>query len=556
MTNVTESTTDSTKMSTDSPTEDNITPVESTETENSTPAETESTTKTTTKKKAIKSAEASLTSTATTIAASTTKTTTAPSTTTSTRRASKESSTKGNKGSVKDSTKMRLLVSNIPYDLKWQDLKDLFKEKVGSEVCFVEIYEGADGKSIGTGVIEVKGKDLADRTTQLLHKTTLKNRTLIVREEKEKDRQTYQRYGLYADQQQQQQHICLDNKHLNNTNNVCNNNFLTSLGVDIDNLSNQIFVANLDYSVTVKKLKEVFLMAGTVLQVELKMDKAGASRGLATVYYENVVEAIQAIAMFNGQYLLERPMNVRMDRLGEAMHQHVPCVLPSGLKGVGPGLGPTGQPLLNIGHVANVLVLNNIMNVSSAGKLMNVFLNNSLNKSSLFNTQPQQQQISPNNNNRCTSTGAIPQNSYNNYNNNLYSNNNNNMYSNANPYNNFNNYNLAQINGFRVSLNNSNNYMPSMLRSTTTTPHFTPPSKHDNTTVIVKNLPYSVTWQVLKDKFKEAGEIEYAEVKMDGGRSKGSGTVRFQGVEGAKKAIVLFNGYKMEGRNIEVKTHF
>ena len=30
---------------------------------------------------------------------------------------------------VKELKKIRLLVSNIPFDIKWQDLKDLFKEK-------------------------------------------------------------------------------------------------------------------------------------------------------------------------------------------------------------------------------------------------------------------------------------------------------------------------------------------------------------------------------------------------------------------------------------------
>ncbi|XP_078024920.1 heterogeneous nuclear ribonucleoprotein M-like [Epinephelus lanceolatus] len=40
----------------------------------------------------------------------------------------------------------RVFVSNIPYDVKWQALKDLMKEKVG-EVTYVEHLMDAEGKS-------------------------------------------------------------------------------------------------------------------------------------------------------------------------------------------------------------------------------------------------------------------------------------------------------------------------------------------------------------------------------------------------------------------------
>lgn len=59
--------------------------------------------------------------------------------------------------------KVRLFVSNIPYDMRWQDLKDLFREKVGSEVSYVELYDGPDGKPSGSGVVEVKGRELLQK---------------------------------------------------------------------------------------------------------------------------------------------------------------------------------------------------------------------------------------------------------------------------------------------------------------------------------------------------------------------------------------------------------
>ncbi|KAI1882849.1 hypothetical protein AGOR_G00239140 [Albula goreensis] len=44
------------------------------------------------------------------------------------------------------SRRFRVFVSNIPFDVKWQALKDLMKEKVG-EVTYVEHLMDAEGKS-------------------------------------------------------------------------------------------------------------------------------------------------------------------------------------------------------------------------------------------------------------------------------------------------------------------------------------------------------------------------------------------------------------------------
>ena len=38
-------------------------------------------------------------------------------------------------------------------------------------------------------------------------------------------------------------------------------------------------------------------MAGNILQSELKLDKEGNSRGMATVRYKNPIEAVQAVGM-------------------------------------------------------------------------------------------------------------------------------------------------------------------------------------------------------------------------------------------------------------------
>ncbi|KAJ3099600.1 hypothetical protein HDU96_010671 [Phlyctochytrium bullatum] len=76
----------------------------------------------------------------------------------------------------------------------------------------------------------------------------------------------------------------------------------------------------------------------------------------------------------------------------------------------------------------------------------------------------------------------------------------------------------------------------------------------------VGNLPYSTGWQDLKDLFRNAGMVVRADIPTDHqGRSKGFGTVVMNSVEEARKAVVLYNGYDLNGRRIEVRedrTHF
>uniref|UniRef100_A0A8C5M636 RRM domain-containing protein n=2 Tax=Leptobrachium leishanense TaxID=445787 RepID=A0A8C5M636_9ANUR len=118
-------------------------------------------------------------------------------------------------------------------------------------------------------------------------------------------------------------------------------------------LGSTVFVANLDYTVGWKKLKEVFGIAGSVLRADILEDKDGNSRGIATVTYEQAIEAVQAISMFNGQPLFDRPMMVKMDDKsmpkGDQFSDRPPQ-LPRGLGGIGLGLGPGGQPL-DTGHL-------------------------------------------------------------------------------------------------------------------------------------------------------------------------------------------------------------
>lgn len=101
----------------------------------------------------------------------------------------------------------------------------------------------------------------------------------------------------------------------------------------------------LDYKVDSKKLKQIFKLAGRIVNIDLSLDKEGNSRGFAVVEYEHPVEAVQSISMFDRQMLFDRRMTVRLDRVPDKSEG---VKLPEGLRGIGIGLGPNGEPLRDV----------------------------------------------------------------------------------------------------------------------------------------------------------------------------------------------------------------
>lgn len=70
----------------------------------------------------------------------------------------------------------------------------------------------------------------------------------------------------------------------------------------------------------------------------------------------------------------------------------------------------------------------------------------------------------------------------------------------------------------------------------------------------VGGLSYSATQDELRDAFSQAGTVESATVITDKmtGRSKGFGFVEMSTDEEAEKAIEMWNGKEMGGRNLTV----
>ena len=70
----------------------------------------------------------------------------------------------------------------------------------------------------------------------------------------------------------------------------------------------------------------------------------------------------------------------------------------------------------------------------------------------------------------------------------------------------------------------------------------------------VSNLAWRTSWQDLKDKFRDCGNVVYANVMRDeSNRSKGWGIVEFETAEEAVNAMNTLNGAEIHGRPIIVR---
>jgi cold-inducible RNA-binding protein len=85
---------------------------------------------------------------------------------------------------------------------------------------------------------------------------------------------------------------------------------------------NRLFVGNLAYNTIENDLSDLFGQAGSVISVNLMMDKfTGKSRGFAFVEFASPEEATKAVEMFNGKDFQGRALTVNIARPREERPQ-------------------------------------------------------------------------------------------------------------------------------------------------------------------------------------------------------------------------------------------
>uniref|UniRef100_A0A8C3AKN2 Myelin expression factor 2 n=1 Tax=Cyclopterus lumpus TaxID=8103 RepID=A0A8C3AKN2_CYCLU len=464
-------------------------------------------------------------------------------------------------GEKKGSHRNRVFISNIPYDMKWQAIKDLMREKVG-EVTYVELFKDGEGKS---RVSDFKDEEFVKKAIETMNKHDLSGRPLNIKEDPDGEhaRRVLQRMGGG------QQGGCgqdMGPGGMNVPPSIANNpNIPPDVihALQAGRLGTTVFVANLDFKVGWKKLKEVFGMAGLVKRADVKEDKDGKSRGMGTVTFEQSLEALQAISMFNGQMLFDRQMHVKMDEKSvppdDFRQVEKTPQLPRGLGGIGMGLGPGGQPInanrlsgggggVGGGGGGGVSGGGGGGGISSMGPgdMYRAGMGG-MDRDFGHSDMPMNRGFGESFGGMGGGFGGGMS-------------------------------SMGHMGtGLGVGMGNmSMDRMGSSFDRMGMSgmdmnrgfggyggggpSHLGGGGMSDRSSgskagcqIFVRNLSYDLTWQKLKEKFSHCGQVMFAEIKMENGKSKGCGTVRFDCPDSAEKACRMMNGTKINGREVDVR---
>lgn len=166
------------------------------------------------------------------------------------------------RGGLKSSL-CRVYVSNIPYEYRWQDLKDLFRSQVG-DVAFVELFVDANEKPRGCGIVEFSDSNSVKKCLEVMHRFELKGRKLVIKEDFGNSRDKYGNLvgssaskrardredtrDRYRDDHRSGGYESQNNRSLDDSTKWGNTyglspQFLESLGINVP-LMNRVFIAN------------------------------------------------------------------------------------------------------------------------------------------------------------------------------------------------------------------------------------------------------------------------------------------------------------------------
>eukprot|EP00903_Cladosiphon_okamuranus_P012206 g11448.t1 len=168
----------------------------------------------------------------------------------------------------------KVFVSNLSYDVQWQDLKDHMRN--AGSVIRADVIVGLDGRSKGLGTVEFSKPYEAKNAISQLAGTELMGRPINVREDR---------------------------------------GDAVNLGRGVGGAAGaKVYVGNLSWDVQWQDLKDHMRMAGNVKFVDLFQEPGGRSKGCAVVEYETAQEAHAAIRDLHDTDLMGRLIFVREDR--------------------------------------------------------------------------------------------------------------------------------------------------------------------------------------------------------------------------------------------------
>ncbi|KAI8916755.1 hypothetical protein DFJ77DRAFT_353679 [Powellomyces hirtus] len=187
----------------------------------------------------------------------------------------------------------QLTVSNLPWSVGWQDLKDLFRE-VGT-VVRSDVAQNPSGRSRGYGTVLYATVDEAQAAITTFNNYEWNGRKIEVREDRGPAGGEYNRAPIAIGDAP-----------------IFNEGGSESEPVVVN--VRALYVGNIPYSVAWQDVKDLFRQAGSVYRAEVPLDSQGRSKGYGTLLMGTLDEARKAVSMFNGYEWNGRRIDVREDR--------------------------------------------------------------------------------------------------------------------------------------------------------------------------------------------------------------------------------------------------
>ncbi|KAJ7064907.1 hypothetical protein C8F01DRAFT_1249914 [Mycena amicta] len=175
-------------------------------------------------------------------------------------------------------TRTQLFVANLPYRVRWQDLKDLFRR--AGTVLRADVSLGPDNRSRGYGTVLLATAEDAGRAVDMFSGYSWQGRILEVRADRVRD----------FDQP------------------------FPEVEEEYAPIGRNLFVGNLPFHVQWQDLKDLFRQAGTIVRADVALGPEGRSRGFGTVVFATEKDARRAVTMFSGYEYNGRTLKVHYDK--------------------------------------------------------------------------------------------------------------------------------------------------------------------------------------------------------------------------------------------------
>ncbi|KAG9293364.1 hypothetical protein G9A89_007610 [Geosiphon pyriformis] len=214
----------------------------------------------------------------------------------------------------------QLFVGNLPFRVRWQDLKDLFR-KAGT-VIRADVAMGYDNRSKGHGTVLFATLEDAKNAIAMFHNYNWQSRTLEVREDRGFVDPNNGTGSNFFPEITRRVHEQVLNQHSQNpfapgAPMIAPGIYYGPRGIQTpapNYAGRLLFVGNLPFNCQWQDLKDLFRNAGNIIRADVSTNYDGRSRGFGTVLFATPEDARNAVVMYNNREYQGRTLRVHFDK--------------------------------------------------------------------------------------------------------------------------------------------------------------------------------------------------------------------------------------------------